>query len=476
MKKNSTNSKSMNQKKHNVLLISIDALRRDYLGCYNPTKKYSKNIDKFAKENQIYNGIATASNTPSSFPGIFYSRYMSDQNGCYTSKNIPSLVETLSNYGYYTFAFNACNTFISPFFGYGKEFDHFEDYITNKKETSNPNKIKVAIFKLITGKKKYGPFRFVLNIFRDLHRFYSQQIMKRLPFTKAEKLTTDFLDHLNNTTLKSEPSKPDKPFFAWIHYMDAHYPFVPFLSDEKYKIEKGSWKRNKIMNLDRVNKQTVHDLIDIYHNSISVVDKQIGRLIQTLKEKKIYDNTIILIISDHGEEFLDHGGLDHVAKDYNELLHTPFILKSPFKLKQKHVSLLDLSPTILDSVGLSIPDTMKGVPLTKKKRKYFFSQTAFYKDLHLYDKLEKQFHKYNESVSDLKFKLIYNTDTGYKLFNLKNDPKELKDVSKDNPKEFKQLKNELSKELHSTEQKNKQKTQKQEEKAALSAAIGKIDL
>jgi arylsulfatase A-like enzyme len=465
MSKKTTNSKSINQKKHNVLLISIDALRRDYLGCYNSTKKHSKNIDKFAKENQIYNGMATASNTPSSFPGIFYSKYMSDQNGCYTSKNTPSLVENLSNSGYYTFAFNACNTFISPFFGYGKGFDNFEDYITNKKEIAKPSMINVGIFKLITSKKNYGPFRFVLNIFRDLYRFYSQQIMKRLPFTKAEKLTSDFIDHLDNNVLKSK--KAHRPFFAWIHYMDVHYPFVPFLSDEKYKIEKGSWKRNKIMNLDRVNKQTVHDLIDIYHNSISVVDKQIGRIIKTLKEKNLYDNTIILIISDHGEEFLDHNGLDHVAKDYNELLHTPFILKSPFKLKQKHVSLLDLSPTILDFIGSPIPKTMRGIPLTKKKRKYFFSQTAFYKDLRLFDKLEKQFHKYNESVSNLKFKLIHNPDTGYKLFNLKNDPKETKDVSKDNLKEFKQLKNELSKELHSTNQK---------EKAVLSAAIEGIDI
>ncbi|MCI0666858.1 MAG: sulfatase-like hydrolase/transferase, partial [Methylococcaceae bacterium] len=106
-----------------------------------------------------------------------------------------------------------------------------------------------------------------------------------------------------------------------------------------------------------------------YDGAINYVDAELGRLFRTFRNNNFYDNTLIVLASDHGEEFWDHGGTGHGFTLYEEQLHVPMIIKPPsaFPVTTREpdalVGIIDIAPTILDYLGISRPDIYEGISL-----------------------------------------------------------------------------------------------------------------
>ncbi|MCP4713055.1 MAG: sulfatase-like hydrolase/transferase [Planctomycetes bacterium] len=135
------------------------------------------------------------------------------------------------------------------------------------------------------------------------------------------------------------------PFFLFLHYFDPHTPYEP---PEPYASRYAN---------------------DLYAGEIAYTDNCIGQVIDKLKELKLYDNTLIIIVGDHGEGLDEHAESAHEYFIYQSTIHVPFIIKGPGVLPETvykdTVSLVDITPTVLGSLNLPVPDNMQGIDLSK---------------------------------------------------------------------------------------------------------------
>jgi arylsulfatase A-like enzyme len=126
---------------------------------------------------------------------------------------------------------------------------------------------------------------------------------------------------------------------VWVHYTDPHNDYMP-QPDHVFGKES----------------------IDLYDGEIAYEDESLGRLFDAFDR----DDTVTVFHSDHGEEFLDHGGIEHTKTLYDELVHVPLAVRRPGvtpAVGTNVVRLMDVAPTILDAVGIEAPDTFQGQPL-----------------------------------------------------------------------------------------------------------------
>src|SRR5438094_2518435 len=132
-----------------------------------------------------------------------------------------------------------------------------------------------------------------------------------------------------------------KKFFLWMHLYDPHYPYRPPAPySEEYR--------------DRP-----------YDGEIAFADAQVGRLIEFLKNKGLYQNTLIILSGDHGESLGEHGEKAHGFFIYNSTLRVPLIVKLPSGQHQQgtvsaNVSLVNLMPTAIEALNLPVPSTVQG--------------------------------------------------------------------------------------------------------------------
>ncbi|HEC93050.1 MAG TPA: hypothetical protein ENI51_08690 [Candidatus Atribacteria bacterium] len=161
-----------------------------------------------------------------------------------------------------------------------------------------------------------------------------------------------------------------EPFFLWIHYMDVHMPYVPpneqlkELGLKRYSHAKKIWLGQKIDDVkmrEKIKDSEIEDYINLYDACIRYTDEQINKLISIIEKK--YQDTLFVISADHGEEFREHGDLSHLEKLYDELLHVPLIFYGrnvKHQIVEKPVSLISLSPTILDFIGVNNKNWFQG--------------------------------------------------------------------------------------------------------------------
>jgi hypothetical protein len=314
----------------NVILIVIDALRADHLGCYDYSRDTSPEIDKLAKEGIIFkNMLAQCSWTKPATASILtglYPRSHGGDGGNRILARVNLLPEILSKHGYRSYAF-VSNSFVSKSFGFDQGFEKFY-FFQEKVEKSNSN-IYVS----------------------------SDEINRSI---------SKFILQLKDTNKN----------FIYIHYMDPHYPYTP---KEKYFSILN--KREFIASfplqesISAINGQKrrrlIKEAINAYDDEILYNDKIIGKLIQTLKSKNMYSNSIIIITSDHGEEFFEHGKVEHGSSLYDELLKVPLIIRLPDKIHEtidEIANQVDILPTILSLLKISIPENIEGIDLLNNKR------------------------------------------------------------------------------------------------------------
>ena len=337
----------------NIILITIDSLRSDHLGCYGYTRDSSPNIDRLASKGVLFSeAIANGGCTPDSFPSILASQLppIDDDEYRRVMRRSLTIAGLLKGAGYQTAAFHS-NPYLSEFFHYNEGFNVFEDNlgtVGRRLIQQPPEEHGVST----------GFNRFLNKVGRlFVHLLFA---LGRQPCVTADELTNQAVSWLD-----SHHSR----FFLWLHYMDTHYPYLPpaeyvrklfnrrisrYRMVNLYSKQLKTFREAGFRNVGWLSPAEIDTLINLYDADIRYVDDNIGRLLESLGNH--LENTIIIVTADHGEAFGEHNSLGHGTL-YEELIRVPLIIAGPGikagAVVSEPVELMDLAPTIADSVGIA---------------------------------------------------------------------------------------------------------------------------
>ena len=336
----------------NVILIAVDTLRADYLQMYSAAAKaYTPALDAFAKDSVLFkNTFAQSSWTKPSFGTIFTGRYPTSHGATTKSfgldPNVETFPETLQAAGYYTQGF-ANNPNLHPTFGFDQGYVEYVDLGTERNWWAEYSSSKLIVYEIARKVKEKVNARLPaflggkrLNI-REYHR-------------PAEDVTDAGLAWLDTNVAEGAP------YFLFMHYMDPHDPFMD--PDHPGR----GYARSQMENPDPETYQQV--FIRGYIHAIEHLDTELGRLFDALKARGIYDDSVIVFTSDHGEEFHEHGGWWHGQTLYDEVIGVPLLIKLPKNqiagaVNEHMARLLDLAPTVLMLAGLTPGAHLQGQSL-----------------------------------------------------------------------------------------------------------------
>jgi len=426
-------------KNKNIVLITIDALRASDVGCIGGGN-LTPNIDKLAQKSVLFKeAISNGPGTPQSFPSIFASVYPLMNRKILLSKRYVTLAQVLRDNGFVTMGFHS-NPFLSKFFGWDKGFDIFIDLSDSSSAT--------RMFKKLT--QKEGLIGFMLKpvkkiltkrtIRKILKRIYSVKSDSPLPYSRGE--------DVNRTVIKWLKEKKKGRFFLWIHYMDPHEPYLPpdpwldSVSSQKEALEINLRFCTENVSGDQL--ELIEKAKKLYDGEVKYVDHCVGNLVDVFVEWGLLEDTIIVLTADHGEAFFEHGERghpDHIL--YEEVLRVPLIIYGVGEKKEvtEPVQLLDISPTILSLLGIDKPSTFLGNGLGLNYETGVISESArFNFDNYAFD-LNKRVISYRTE----KWKLIFNQEGNvYELYNFDKDPKEQRNVARENKELVEVLKEKIT--------------------------------
>ena len=343
----------------NVILITIDCLRFDHLGCYGYSRDITPNIDNLAARGATFlQAISNGGQTPFAFPPIMASALPPLENA--EDKEImrrsTTLAEVLKEAGYHTAGFHS-NPYLSRFFNYDKGFDIFKDNLS-KASALRRQKIRDGFGMRLQPLKEFKFGRSAVDFLARLWRLFNAAgfSMRGTDIIRAEELTGQVIEQLGAGEGK---------FFLWLHYMDAHAPYMP---STKYLVQLHNQPvgRRQMAGLyykmnhrpGQLSPSEVATLADLYDAQVKYVDDVIGQLLNNLGSDLA--NTIVIVTADHGDEFGEHGRFEHLTL-YDEIIHVPLIIAGPgingSTVVKRQVSLLDLAPTV---VSLARIESVRG--------------------------------------------------------------------------------------------------------------------
>lgn len=427
----------------NIILITIDSLRADHVGSLGYAKSLTSNLDELAKNGVLFtHAFSYGPTTFASIPPLLTSssivpyydeiikakkNVMNLEDGLKIYKELvtslfrikPTIAGVLNIYGYETAGFHS-NPYLTKYYGYGGDFSYFDDsFVENGFMKNVGEKIKIILVSRKIDK-------LAKHLYFLMHR-------DEIPYERASIINKKAISWLKER-------KPEK-FFLWLHYMDTHIPYIPpknFRS--KISSLKISELNRKLLSNEDISEEELAQIKELYDGNIKYLDSAIKSLLDELDDMNILGNTIIIITADHGEEFKDHGGFLHPeTKLYDELLHVPLIIYGTEYTNIKvdeTVSLIDIAPTIIDLLNLKAVKTFQGrslIPIIKgEKNTAIISQCGGHIDGTL-----KVIFAYRTNLFKYILDEINNKE---ELYNLKEDPKETKNlinINKNIAKEFK---------------------------------------
>ncbi len=304
----------------NVILVVVDTLRPDHLSQYGYPLETSPALDRFAAEATIFeNAYATSSWTVPSVTSILSGlnpvRHRINERGMRLSKEIVTLAERLRDAGYLSAGFSD-NIHISREARYDQGFDDFFDYeATHAVAYPDMSKMMTRAGAWLKNNREEPPLFLYLQPM-NCHGPY------RVPEAHQEVLLS---------------RKPKDDFVYYGTAMDA--------------IMTGDLEQRR-----QISKADLISLGEQYDTAIRYTTDHIGELFRLLRSLKLWDNSLVILASDHGEELFDHGGFSHGYTLYNEVVRVPLMIKLPGQRTSIHrdalVSLMDIYPTVLAALGL----------------------------------------------------------------------------------------------------------------------------
>ncbi|MCP4230477.1 MAG: sulfatase [bacterium] len=387
----------------NLLVISIDTLRKDHISYYGYDKIETPNIDAFLEGATTFdNAYCSSSWTLPSFAS-FLTGYQPSVCKVDTTRRMSddmiTIAEILEEEGYNTEAYCA-NGIMKPELGVARGFDIFLHW--KELEPLLP----------FYGTRLYGYLRRIRFIIK--------------PSSECQLVATEFNRKMTITALKNQG---DRPFFIWCHFLDPHGSYVP---PDRYLKGFSGTPQSKLIKLRDKYTRTKYEESDgdrryiplLYDGEIKYVDEQIGHILQALDDNGYRDNTVVLLFTDHGEEFWDHGEFGHGRTVYPELVDMVLgyrdpNVEHPLNESEKYVAHIDLKPTILDSLGIPWVEEIQGESFYSdltEKRDYARSRVlSEYMGL---GRIEVKGLRYNDYL----YSIIPDTNES-ELYNLSDDPR-----------------------------------------------------
>ncbi|RLG16811.1 hypothetical protein DRN62_02930, partial [Nanoarchaeota archaeon] len=334
----------------NVILITLDTLRADHLSLYGYPLNTTPNLDRIAEDAVVFeDAIATSSWTLPSHASIFTGRYPYHHGATARHQLLRHeeklLAEILREKGYVTAGFVG-GPFCKAKYGIAQGFMFYDDRLDFFEYWHTFDKLYIG--------------RIFHVAFPDIDKFIFRSDGERSS------------EEINRRVFKWLEKNKDQTFFMFINYFDTHMPYnLGKEFKERFTNDTRSYKDVvKIFALKRneeVSEEDVDFIASLYDTEIFHLDHHLEELFDELDELGIKNDTIIIITSDHGEEFHDHGGFGHGWTLYQEVVHVPLIIYYPKEFSPKRieerVSLTDLFPTILDVLGMDTPENIDGVSL-----------------------------------------------------------------------------------------------------------------
>lgn len=312
----------------NVILISIDSLRADRLGCYGLDRPTSPAIDALAAQGARFaNAMSTTSWTLPAHMSMLTGRTLLSHGVVMENDRlpdgVPTLAESLRGTGLATGGIVSM-LYLGRQYGFDRGFDVYDD-------TTIPAKT-----------------------WFESHRD-----------EPAPAVTRFALDWLQQHR--------EQRFFLFLHFWDVHYDYAPpppydtmFDPDYRGTISGENFYRNQAVNR-RMPARDLQHLLAVYDGEVRWVDEHVGQILRTVDALGLADTTAIIVTADHGDEFFEHGGKGHRRTLYREVMHVPLIVRAPGvppgRVVTAPVSLVDVMPTALELAGAAAPPGMDGESL-----------------------------------------------------------------------------------------------------------------
>ncbi len=291
----------------NVVLLSVDTLRADRLGCYGYPLNTTPNLDRFAEDALLFEDcVCDVPLTGPSFGAMLTSRHPRmigmKRNGLRLSADIPTVVERFQDAGYYTFCVQSNWTLKARLSGLNRGFDIYDDGFH---------------------KRRWG----LIKAERQAH--------------EVTRIALELLEQRDTS----------RPFFAWIHYSDPHAPYKMRRNYNPAGIS--AWRFRKKYRVPAR-----------YDSEVAYTDAMIAPVLAALPE-----NTAVLFVGDHGEALFEHGYLGHGRRIHQPGIHIPLMIRAP-GLKPGRTSVpaqgIDIGPTLLGLAGLPEIEGMLGLDLLRQ--------------------------------------------------------------------------------------------------------------
>ncbi|HUF77719.1 MAG TPA: sulfatase [Thermoanaerobaculia bacterium] len=387
----------------NVLFVLVDTLRADRLSLYGHHRATSPNLDRFAGDAVVFTTVqAQAGCTFPSVNSLLTSRYPAPfieraaqagggKREMGIPEGMPTLAGILADRGYRTAAVSASPVVratpsrVNPVGGFGAGFEVFDE-----------------------------------------------ECVKRQNAACVNGRALELLDGL------------DEPFLLYLHFMDPHAPYRP-PADHARRFPDAAFSHRFIGAGNplpvvrglkgegppvRLTAADVDQLGILYDEEVSYFDEQLARLLEALEARGLLERTVVVLVSDHGEELLEHGEIGHCwSLTYDTVLGTPLALRIPGVpggVREARVQNLDVLPTLLDYLGVAADDLgLQGRSLRpaieeeREVNRYLFALQGR-----------------SRAISDGRWKLILDVETGAaRLFDLAADPGETEDLAAAHPEE-----------------------------------------
>lgn len=335
----------------NLILITVDSLRYDALACHGAVGVSTPNIDRLAGQGVLLRqAVANGPRTQSSFPTIMCSLYpLAAGEREALPVEATTLAEAFRSAGYRTAALNPSNPFLTRETGYDRGFDLFLDFWdVHPRRGTNAT----------SGRWK--------TLKRGLHDAMGRRDLGFLMLFQAA-FQKQGGQYLTGEVIAEQgfawACQQESPFFLWLHLMDVHYPYTPL---------PGRWRWP-----DRVRcmagmagllagrpRGALQRLRGLYDSRVELVDRILGSLLKRMVSAGLGERTVVVVTSDHGERFREHGGHAHGPELYEELLRVPMIIAGPGLPSgldaTEQVSLIGLAPTLLELTRIPVPESYAG--------------------------------------------------------------------------------------------------------------------
>jgi arylsulfatase A-like enzyme len=316
----------------NVILITLSSLRADHVSCLGYARPTTPHLDRFAGRGTLFcSAFATSGWMMPAHGSLFTSLSPGVHGATHIERQLDgaceTLAEILSARGYYCVGF-CCAPRLDTEHGFAQGFHVYDD-------------------------------RTVSSLLHAMEPDAAQ------PFDINRQRTNDLI---NDAALRWLQNNRHAPFFLFVHYYDTHWDYVPpepyrSLFDPNYSGPlNGTGIAREPLYSNPPDERDLRHLIALYDGEVRQSDEDLGEILAALQNDGLLENSLVIVLGDHGEELYEHGHTSHQGL-YDELLHVPLVISAPRGAAGRTetlVSQVDILPTILDYLDIPVPPACEG--------------------------------------------------------------------------------------------------------------------